>query len=64
MRRPKDPDSSKPDSDDGKAPPGGRARERLDQFNRQRGLPTEPGPSNEDKGVDDAKRPPGKRSEP
>ena len=60
MRRPKDPDSSKPDSDE-KAPPGGRARERLDQFNRQRGLPTESDAPEEKNG---AKRPPGKRSEP
>jgi hypothetical protein len=37
MRRPKQPD----DSPDQKPPPGGHARKRLEQFNRQRGLPTD-----------------------
>ena len=43
MRRPKDPDNPR-SGDDKAAPPGGRARERLDQFNRQRGLPADSNP--------------------
>jgi hypothetical protein len=57
MRRPKDSKNPKSGGDD-KSPPGGRARDRLDQFNRQRGLPTDPvpkeAPSNE------TQKPPGK----
>jgi hypothetical protein len=42
MRRPKDPNNPKSGGAGDKAPPGGRARERLDQFNRQRELPDSP----------------------
>ena len=40
MRRPDDPKD--PEENDARQPtPGGRARERLDLFNRQRGIPTD-----------------------
>ena len=60
MRPPKDPKD--PKSGGGQAPPrpGGRARERLDQFNRQRGIPDDPRLPE-----DDAKKPrPDKPDEP
>jgi hypothetical protein len=55
MRRPKD---SKNPAGSGSEPPrpGGRARERLDQFNRQRGLPADSAPTT----TDDAQKPPGR----
>lgn len=40
MRRPKQPGKSDKAGGGDKAPPGGRARKRLEQFNLQRGLPT------------------------
>ena len=51
MKRPKNPDDPKDKPGEDKSPPGGRARERVDLFNRQRGLPTESG---EESGKDDA----------
>jgi hypothetical protein len=52
MRRPKDSKHPKSGGGDAKTPPGGRARERLDQFNRQRGLPDDSKASEEDESGD------------
>jgi hypothetical protein len=57
MRRPKDAKNPK-SGDDDKSRPGGRARERLDQFNRQRGLPTDSVPKEDP--ANDTQKPPGK----
>ena len=59
MRRPKDPNN--PQSGDGEPPskPGGRARERLDQFNRQRGLPTDADSTAQDDDSKQTQKPPG-----
>ena len=55
MRRPTDPNDPKDKArDKDESPPGGRARERLDLFNRQRGLPTD----GTDTKKDDAKEAP------
>jgi hypothetical protein len=59
MRRTKDPND--PKSGDGEPPskPGGRARERLDQFNRQRGLPTDSDSKPKENDSNDTQKPPG-----
>ena len=49
MRRPKDSKNPKSGDGDDKSPPGGRARERLDQFNRQRELPEDSPTSEKDR---------------
>jgi len=59
MRRPKDPKDPKiTDAEEPK--PGGHARDRLDLFNRQRGLPTDPAPSTPKDETEDAGRGPPK----
>lgn len=40
MRRPKQPGQAGKRGEQEESPPGGRARKRLEQFNRQRGLLT------------------------
>lgn len=58
MRRPKDPKD--PKGTEAEEPkPGGHARDRLDLFNRQRGLPTDRAPSaTKDEKDDSAESPP------
>ena len=46
MRRPNQPDDKK--SPDEKQPPGGRAWQRVKDFERARGLPTQSTPGSED----------------
>jgi hypothetical protein len=60
MRRPKKPGQPDKAGRADETPPGGRARKRLEQFNRQRGLstPLPPGNARDDDGV---KRSPGKK---
>jgi hypothetical protein len=53
MKRPKDP-NDKDKAGDEQSPPGGRARERVDMFNRQRGIPADSGSTSE-KNVEDSK---------
>jgi len=56
MRRPNDPKEPKdPKSADDEQPkPGGHARDRMDLFNRQRGLPTDPDAGDRESGDDKA----------
>ena len=58
MRRPKDPNDSKTKTGDEQSPPGGRARERVDMFNRQRGIPPDAGSTTEQDDAADSKEPP------
>jgi hypothetical protein len=61
MRRPKQPDDSSPDQ---KPPPGGHARKRVEQFNRQRGLPTDSeAPTGKDETQEPAEDPKKKRGD-
>jgi hypothetical protein len=50
MRRPKQPDDKK--SPDEQQPPGGRAWQRVKDFERARGLPTQSTPSSDDQQED------------
>jgi hypothetical protein len=50
MRRPKQPNDKK--SPDDQEPPGGRAWQRVKDFERARGLPTQSTPSSEDQQED------------
>lgn len=54
MRRPNDPKDPKSTGED-KPTPGGHARDRLDLFNKQRGLPTDADPGGKKvEGADEA----------
>jgi hypothetical protein len=55
MRRPNQPDDKK--SPDDRQPPGGRAWQRLQDFQRSRGLPTQSTPNPEDQQEDADEKP-------
>jgi len=57
MRRPNDPKDPK-GTDEEKPKPGGHARDRMDLFNKQRGLPTDAAPPG--KNVEEADKAPPK----
>lgn len=52
MRRPKEP----ADKQDEAPPPGGRARKRIEQFNKARGIPDESTEAPRDETPDDAQK--------
>jgi len=61
MRRPSDPKDPK-GTDEEQPPSGGHARDRMDLFNKQRGLPTDSDPAGKKPEPDaDATPPKGKR---
>jgi hypothetical protein len=61
MRRPKQPDDKT--SPDDRQPPGGRAWERVKDFERARGVPTQstPNPQDESEDADEAPKDPKKK---